>query len=233
MPLATLNLNGEILQLTTEGAAFRPACRTLIVSDLHFEKGSAIAAHSRRLTPPYDTMATLERLKSVMRRLHPKRVIALGDSFHDTNGPKRLSTSATNAIQRLTQAVDWIWIEGNHDPEPPQSLGGQGASELKIGALVLRHLPASGPSPGEIAGHLHPKASISTIARTISGFCFVTDGKRLLLPAFGAYTGGLDVHDPEIASRFRRGGRVFLVGRERLYTFPMSALSSGLRRSKF
>ena len=225
MPLATLNLNGETLQLTPEGAAFRPACRTLVVADLHFEKGSAIAARTRRLAPPYDTMATLERLKRLMRRLQPKRVVALGDSFHDLNGPNRLSPQALRGICSLTEAVDWIWIEGNHDPLPPKTVGGHGAAEITIGALVLRHIPATGLATGEIAGHLHPKASVQTGVRTISGFCYVTDGHRLLLPAFGAYTGGLDVHDPEIRGRFRKGSRVFLLGRDRLYNFPFSVLS--------
>lgn len=222
MTLAPLTLNGEALQLTPEGALFRQACRTLVVADLHFEKGSAMAARSRRLAPPYDTTMTLERLAAVIRRTQPKRVVALGDSFHDVAGPNRLNPADSRRIQALTQAVEWVWIEGNHDPTPPRSLGGSGAAELRLGNLVLRHEPSATPAPGEVAGHLHPKAAVATSARRVTGACFVTDGSRLIMPAFGAYTGGLDVNATAIRRLFRRGFRVFLLGRERLYAFPMS-----------
>jgi len=229
MTLTPLTLNGEALQLTAEGAAFRPACRTLIVADLHFEKGSAMAARGRRLAPPYDTLAALDRLALLMRRFRPARVAALGDSFHDGGGPDRLSDAEVRRIRAMTAAAEWVWLEGNHDPDPPMHLGGSAAKELRLGGLVLRHMPAAGPAPGEIAGHLHPKASVRTAARRVSGFCFVTDGKRLLLPAFGAYTGGLDVAAPAIRGLFRRGGRVFLCGRDRLYAFPMSSVMQSAR----
>jgi len=222
MTLAPITLNGEALQLTPEGALFRQACRTLVVADLHFEKGSAMAARSRRLAPPYDTTLTLERLQAVMRRMQPKRVVALGDSFHDTGGPDRLNAADHRRIRALTEAVDWVWIEGNHDPSPPRSLGGQGAAELQLGGLRLRHEPQAAPAPGEIAGHLHPKAAVSTTARRITAACFVTDGARLIMPAFGAYAGGLDVNATAVRRLFRRSFRVFLLGRERLYAFPMS-----------
>lgn len=222
MTLAPITLNGEALQLTPEGALFRQACRTLVVADLHFEKGSAMAARNRRLTPPYDTALTLERLNAVIRRMRPERVVALGDSFHDINGPDRLNATDARRIRTLTEAVDWVWIEGNHDPSPPKSLGGRGAAELLLGSLRLRHEPAPGPAPGEIAGHLHPKAAVATTARRITAACFVTDGARLIMPAFGAYTGGLDVNATAIRRLFQRGFRVFLLGRERLYAFPMS-----------
>lgn len=225
MTLTPVTLNGEALQLTAEGALFRPACRTLVVADLHFEKGSAMAARSRRLAPPYDTAATLERLARTMRRLQPKRVVALGDSFHDLAGPDRLGGAERRRIRALTSAVDWIWVEGNHDPAPPRDLGGEGVAELVLGALTLRHAPKSGAAPGEVAGHLHPKASVATSARRVSGFCFVTDGRRLVMPAFGAYTGGLDVGDPAFRGLFRKGFRVFLLGKERLYAFPMSRIA--------
>lgn len=226
MPLTPLTLNGELLQLTPEGAVFRPACRTLIVSDLHLEKGSAMAARARRLAPPHDTAETLERLARLLRRFEPKRVVALGDSFHDVGGPARMAAADRARVTRMTASTEWIWAEGNHDPTPPAFLGGVGASDVTLGNLILRHLPAAGPAPGEIAGHLHPKAAVATSARRVTGFCFVTDGRRLLLPAFGAYTGGLDVNSPPIAGLFRRGFRIFLIGRERLYAFPQSALAA-------
>lgn len=227
MTLTPIALNGEAVQLTPEGALFRPACRTLAVADLHFEKGSAMAARSRRLAPPYDTAATLERLARVMRRLQPKRVVALGDSFHDVDGPTRLGGAERRRIRALTAAVEWIWIEGNHDPKPPSDLGGAGAAECRLGALMLRHAPKPGAAPGEVAGHLHPKAAVATSARRVSGFCFVTDGSRMVMPAFGAYTGGLDVNAAAIQGLFRKGFRVFLLGRDRLYAFPMSRVARG------
>jgi DNA ligase-associated metallophosphoesterase len=220
-----MSLNGEPVQLTPEGALFLPACRTLVVADLHFEKGSAMAVRGRRLAPPYDTTATLDRLQRLMHRMQPTSVIALGDSFHDGAGPFRLANAEARRIQAMTKAVDWVWIAGNHDPDPPAALGGTAAAELLAGKLLFRHEPRSGPRPGEVAGHLHPKAAVSTTARRISGFCFVTDGQRIILPAFGAYTGGLDVHAPAIRSLFKRGLKVFMLGRERLYQFPMSRLS--------
>ncbi len=224
-----MTLNGESLLLTPEGAAFRPACRTLVVADLHFEKGSAMAARSRRLAPPYDTAATLERLALTMRRTRPARVVALGDSFHDADGPARLAPLERSRIAALTASVEWVWAAGNHDPAPPADLGGKGAAEIALGNLILRHQPRPGAAPGEVAGHLHPKASVATAARRVSAFCFVTDGARMVLPAFGAYTGGLDVQAPPIRSLFRRGFRIFLLGRERLYAFPMASLAGGGR----
>lgn len=229
MTLAPLTLNGEAVLLTPEGGLFRPACRTLVVADLHFEKGSAMAARGRRLAPPYDTTATLDRLQRLIRRTQPTRVIALGDSFHDGAGPMRLGEGEVLRIQALTKAVDWVWIAGNHDPDPPASLGGAAAEDVLAGGLLFRHEPRSGPRPGEVAGHLHPKAAVATAARRVSGFCFVTDGRRIILPAFGAYTGGLDVHAPPICDLFKRGLKVFMLGQERLYQFPMSRLSKPRR----
>ncbi|MEQ9126361.1 MAG: phosphoesterase, partial [Alphaproteobacteria bacterium] len=144
MTITPITLNGEALQLSAEGALFRPACRTLVVADLHFEKGSAMAARSRRLAPPYDTAATIERLVRVMRRFQPARVVALGHSLPVRGGRPRLGAAVRRRIGALTQAVAWIWIEGNHDPAPPTELGGTGAEELRLGALVLRHAPRAG-----------------------------------------------------------------------------------------
>jgi len=231
MTLALMTLNGEPVQLTPEGGLFLPACRTLVTADLHFEKGSAMAARGRRLAPPYDTTVTLDRLQRLVRRMQPKRVVALGDSFHDDAGPLRLGEGDARRIQALTKAVEWVWVAGNHDPDPPAMLGGTAASELLVGSLLLRHEPRSGPRPGEVAGHLHPKAAVATSARRVSSFCFVTDGQRMILPAFGAYTGGLDVHTPVIRDLFKQGLKVFLLGQERLYQFPISKLSKPRRAS--
>ncbi len=199
-----------------------PARRTLIVADLHLEKGSGLAAKGA-LLPPYDTAATLARLEQAIARLEPDRVICLGDSFHDGGAAARLSAADAGTIAKLTGPRDWIWITGNHDPAPPADWGGRVMDELVDGALVFRHQARPG-TIGELSGHFHPKASVSTRARRITARCFVGDGQRLILPAFGAYTGGLDVLDPAISGLLDRGFQVQLLGRTRLHSLPRSSL---------
>ena len=200
-----------------------PARQTLVVSDLHLEKGSGLAAKGA-LLPPYDTAATLARLSGAIDRLNPRRVICLGDSFHDGGAAARLSRADAATLARLTAARDWIWIAGNHDPEPPAHWGGRVMDELIDGALVFRHQARNG-AVGELSGHFHPKASVRTRVRRITGRCFVGDGQRLILPAFGAYTGGLDVLDPAISGLLDRGFHVHLLGRSRLYSLPRRGLA--------
>src|SRR5262249_30791709 len=149
----------------------------------------------RIFLPPYDTRATLRALEAALERLRPKRVIALGDSFHDQGGPARLSTEERRTLAGLMQGRDWIWILGNHDPAPP-GVGRMGAGEIAIGAIVFRHEPRPGDFAGEVAGHLHPCATVRGMGGSMRRRCFATDGRRLVLPAFGAYTGGLSVFDP-------------------------------------
>jgi len=204
------------------GGLWLAAARTLVVSDLHLEKGSSYAARGQML-PPWDTAATLARVAAAIDRLAPEIVVALGDSFHDMGAGGRVASQDREHLAALADRADWIWIEGNHDPAPPGWASGLRAAEWRIGPLVLRHEPTDGPSPGEIAGHLHPKAVAPTRAGGVVRPCFVADGRRLLLPAFGAFTGGLDVGDPAVASLFPRGGRVFLLGADRLFSFPMAA----------
>ena len=193
-----------------------------MVSDLHLEKGSGFAARGA-LLPPYDTAATLARLSEAIDRLEPHRVICLGDSFHDGGAGARLSAGDADRLAELTAARDWIWITGNHDPEPPAHWGGRVMDELVDGALVFRHEARSG-AVGELSGHFHPKASVRTRARRVTGRCFVGDGRRLILPAFGAYTGGLDVLDPAISGHLDRNFHIHLIGRERLYSLPGRSL---------
>ena len=200
-----------------------PARQTLVVSDLHLEKGSGFAARGS-LIPPYDTAATLARLAEAVARLDPHRVICLGDSFHDGGAAARLSAGDARTLTGLTAARDWIWITGNHDPAPPADWGGRVVEELVDGALVFRHQARPG-AMGELSGHFHPKASVSTRARRITARCFVGDGQRLILPAFGAYTGGLDVLDPAISGLLDRGFHVHLLGRSRLYSLPRRGLA--------
>ena len=189
-----------------EGALWWPEERTLVVADLHLEKGSSFARRGQML-PPYDTTATLHRLAAILARMAPSRVIALGDSFHDRHGADRLNEANRASLRGMTASAEWIWIAGNHDPEPPQNLGGWATNELSIGPLTFRHEPRPGDQPGEIAGHLHPSARLVGRGRSIRRRCFVADGKRLILPAFGALAGGLNVLDEAFRPIF--DGRAF------------------------
>ncbi|MFP6698637.1 MAG: ligase-associated DNA damage response endonuclease PdeM [Alphaproteobacteria bacterium] len=217
-------VNGAALVAHHSGAVFWPAEALLMVADLHLEKGSSQADRGHFL-PPYDTAATLRRLSLVIDEFDPATVACLGDSFHDPGAETRLSSADTAAIQRLTQARDWLWIGGNHDPVPPAHLGGQGVGELTRGALTLRHM-AGGRLAGEVAGHLHPKASVNIRGRRLTRRCFITDDVRLVLPAFGAYAGGLDVGDGAFGKLFPGPFRVYLLGRDKVHAFSSRRLAS-------
>src|SRR5438552_12370303 len=164
------------------GALFWQEQSLLVVSDLHLEKGSSFAARGV-LLPPYDTVATLSRLAAVIARHDPRRVIALGDSFHDRNAHERLSVLDRETLTAMQARRDWIWISGNHDPALPSDLGGVVAGEVAIGRIAFRHEPTG--AFGEISGHLHPKARVPTRGRTVERRCFATDGDRAIMPAFG------------------------------------------------
>jgi DNA ligase-associated metallophosphoesterase len=224
MTAATIHFHGERLMLDPAGAAFWPSRRVLVVADLHLEKASS-AARQGHLLPPFDTRATLEKLHRLLRLYRPETVVALGDSFHDRAGAERLSDADRARLTVMASATGFIWITGNHDPAP-LGLPGTSLSEWRDAPFVFRHQAAArlGPRETEISGHYHPKASIETKAKFVSRPCFVTDAARLMLPAFGAYTGGLDVRDPAIARFFLRGLRVFLLGEARLFSFSLGQL---------
>ncbi len=211
--------------LDPSGAAFWPARRVLIVADLHFEKASSLAGRGA-LLPPYDTKATLERLTRLIRLYRPAKVVALGDSFHDRDAANRLAREDRTRIEALAREANFIWITGNHDPAPT-GLPGMAATIWREGPFTFRHQaePELGPREIEISGHFHPKASIEARAKRVSRPCFVTDASRLMLPAFGAYAGGLDVREPPIARLFPRGLRVFLLGQDQLFSFALGQLS--------
>ena len=224
--VAEIRVNGVLLTANPSGALVWAARRTLIVADLHFEKGSAFAARGQFL-PPYDTAATLDRLERAIAHHDAARIVCLGDSFHDAGAGERLAAPDRKRLRRLTAGSAWIWIAGNHDPEPPDDLGGTIHDELIDGPLVFRHQArAAGAPAGEISGHWHPKAAVHLPPKRISAPCFVSDGRRLVLPAFGAYTGGLNVLDPAVASLFRPDFRVYLLRRDRIYAFPRDSLVS-------
>jgi uncharacterized protein len=219
---APFHLAGERLMLDPAGALFWPARRLLAVADLHLEKGSHFAARGGRFVPPYDTRETLGRLAPLLRRYRPARIVALGDSFHDAEGHARLAPSDAALLRRLLDGADVVWVLGNHDPVPPAGLPGQAAEEWCEGPIAFRHI--GGGAVPEISGHYHPKATAPTRCGGVTRPCFVADARRILLPAFGAYTGGLDARDPAVAALFPRGARLFLLGRERLFSLPAPAL---------
>ncbi|MEH3064146.1 MAG: ligase-associated DNA damage response endonuclease PdeM [Methylobacterium radiotolerans] len=220
----TLQLAGETLVLDLCGGLWLPEHRTLIVSDLHLEKGSSYAARSGQFLPPYDTRETLACLHEAVVRHDPARVVALGDSFHDARGPERMEPGDRALVAALQEGRDWVWIAGNHDAAVNEGVGGRYADALTLGGLVLRHEPSPEPVPGEIAGHLHPCGKVAMRGRAVRRRCFVTDGTRLVMPAFGAFAGGLNVRDRAIESLFPDGftahllgdGRVFAIGRAQL-----------------
>lgn len=220
MNAAPVHLAGERLMLDPAGGLFWPEQALLAVSDLHLEKGSSFARRGS-LLPPWDTRATLDRLLLLLRRWQPRILVALGDSFHDGAAAARLPGAEAARLRAIAAALRLIWVRGNHDPAPPGGLGGESAETFALGPLSFRHQAESKATPGEISGHFHPKATVPARGTAVCRPCFVADGRRLMLPAFGAYTGGLDVRDPAIARLFPRGGRVFLLGQERLFSFAM------------
>ncbi|MCR9222139.1 MAG: ligase-associated DNA damage response endonuclease PdeM [Alphaproteobacteria bacterium] len=222
---AEIALNGARLTAEPSGALYWPARETLVVADLHLEKGSSFARRGQ-LLPPYDSRTTLGLLADAITRRRPARVICLGDSFHDADAADRLCEEDRAAVRRLTAACDeWIWIAGNHDPAPPGDLGGRVVCDaLTDGPLVFRHEALAQPAAGEVSGHYHPKAAVAQRGRRISARCFVEDGRRAILPAFGAYTGGLNVLDRAIAGLYADGFRAHLLGPRKVYSFPRSRL---------
>jgi DNA ligase-associated metallophosphoesterase len=207
---------GERLSPQPCGALWWAKEEVLVVSDLHLEKGSSYAAQGQML-PPYDTRATLRRIAALVGTLAPATVISLGDSFHDRHARRRMAADDVALVRAMTDACDWIWIEGNHDPKPPEDLGGRMAPELRMGALVFRHEPTLGQAPGEIAGHLHPCARVAGRGRSVRARCFASDGERMVMPAYGALTGGLNILDAAFAGLFPNGAIAGVLGRDGVY----------------
>jgi DNA ligase-associated metallophosphoesterase len=228
MTAAPIHIAGERLMLDPAGVAIWPAQRALVVADLHLEKGSHFAARGRML-PPYDTRETLERLHQALRRYGPRRLVLLGDSFHDGAGSARLAPADAASLRQMVDGIAVTWVLGNHDPAPPEGLPGEVTPEWREGPLVFRHIAQQGAA-GEVSGHYHPKATMPTRAGGVTRPCFLADARRLLLPAFGAYTGGLAITDPAIGALFPRGGRAFLLGAERLFSFPTGPLRHAARQ---
>jgi len=223
---AVIRLNGVELHPDPAGVLVWPARRTLVVADLHLEKGSACTRRGAGTLPPHDSTATLESLAAALDRHRPETVICLGDSFHDPDAAERLDDADAERLRSLTARAHWVWIAGNHDPDPTPAFGGTVRREVHEGGLVFRHIARPDAHPaGEVSGHYHPKAKVRLRGRTVRRPCFVHDGRRLVLPAFGAYTGGLNVHAPAFREVFTGGFHAHVLGPATVYAFPGTRLS--------
>ncbi|MBK5198353.1 MAG: ligase-associated DNA damage response endonuclease PdeM [Methyloceanibacter sp.] len=210
-------VSGHEMRPLAAGALYWEAEDTLLVADLHLEKGAAFAALGM-LIPPYDTRTTLQRLGKVIREVEPSRVVALGDSFHRSELAENLAADDLKLLTRLQQGREWYWICGNHDPFLPPCVGGTVCTTLTICGVTLRHEPSDHGLSREIAGHLHPVARIARRGAVIRRRCFATDGNRLVMPAFGAYAGGLNVLDQAFGPLFLRHRlEAWMMGRADVY----------------
>jgi len=222
-----VRIAGEACLLRCSGALWVVEHRTLIASDLHLEKGSAFAVRGQML-PPYDSPATLAKLEAEIEALDPARVVLLGDSFHDAKAVDRLSADDRERLVGLAVGRDWVWLEGNHDlvalAGALGALPGRVVTTMDLGALRLIHEPQPGEQSGEIAGHLHPAARVAAYGRGVRRPCFVTDGQRLVMPAFGAFTGGLDVRDVALAGLFEAAPMIAALGRDKVHALAWESL---------
>ena len=202
--------------LRNSGALWLERERALVAADVHFEKGSAYAARGQML-PPYDTRDALRRLTAEAEALNPAVIVMLGDAFHDAAAESRLAAEDAEALIALALGRTLVWVVGTHDPAPPRRLPGEPAEDLELSGLSLRHEPGEGLVSGEAAGHLHPCARIVAGGRSVRRRCFVTDGERLILPAFGAYAGGLNIRDLAFNGLFSRPPLAVALGPRRAH----------------
>ncbi|MEO9825519.1 MAG: ligase-associated DNA damage response endonuclease PdeM [Paracoccaceae bacterium] len=198
---------GETLTALPSGALYWARPDLLVVSDLHLGKSERIARLGGALLPPYETKDTLDRLSADIDALHPATVLCLGDSFDDMRAGESLKADEIAQIRRLQAGRRWLWLEGNHDPGPVK-LGGEHLAEWGLGALTFRHIASFDSAPGEVSGHYHPKAKVRQTSRP----CFMCDGARLMLPAYGRYTGGLDWTTPVLRALFAEKALAYLTG---------------------
>lgn len=219
-----MDVGGADAVLRRSGALWLVAERMLVCADLHLEKGSSYAARGQML-PPYDTRETLKRLSAEVEALAPEMVVLLGDTFHDRKAEERLAPSDAARLRGLADGRKLIWVVGNHDADGPRALPGETADEIVVGDLILRHEPRPGRQPGEVAGHLHPAARIRATKGSVRRRCFVTDGERMVLPAFGAYAGGLNVLDEAFAGLFSRPPIAAALGTERVHAVGWRSLA--------
>ena len=221
---ARVGLAGAEVLMRASGALWIEATQTLAVADLHFEKGSAYAARGQML-PPYDTGETLRRLEAEVATLSPRTLVFLGDSFHDGRAEGRLAARDAIRLAELARGRQLIWVVGNHDADGPRSLPGEVVEDLMVEGLMLRHEPQPGLQPNETAGHLHPSARIVARGRSVRRRCFITDGERVILPAFGAYAGGLSVRDAAFKGLFARVPTVVALGADRAHVVAWTSVA--------
>ncbi len=220
-----VSVQGVSLALRPSGAVWLAAHQTLVVADLHLEKGSAYAARGQML-PPYDTRETLSRLGREVAALAPRRVIFLGDTLHDRRAEARIAPEDAQAVSALAAGLDLVWVVGNHDADGPVKLPGRCVQTVGLEALILRHEPQSGAQPGEVAGHLHPCAKVKGRGRSVRRRCFATDGTRLVLPAFGAYAGGLNLKDAAFKPLFAKPPLAGVLGKDQVHLIAWNQLLS-------
>jgi DNA ligase-associated metallophosphoesterase len=223
---APLPFAGEELVITKSNALYWPRERALLVADLHLEKGSWYAQTGQML-PPYDSRETLERVADAVKATGARRVITLGDNFHDDDGTCRLDEYACGMLESLTRALDWVWITGNHDENMHRAFGATIVEELELNGIVLRHAAKRGETRPELSGHYHPKMRLKVRHRHIARPCAVisrtSEAERMILPAFGAYTGGMDAGAPEILKALQPANSIdaVLPAKGKLVRFPL------------
>ncbi|MBB4099564.1 ligase-associated DNA damage response endonuclease PdeM [Sphingomonas kyeonggiensis] len=220
--MVPLSFAGHELMALPEGALYWPAREALLVADLHFEKGSWFAQRGQML-PPYDSIATLQAVAALAERTRARELWCLGDSFHDSEGCERLPGDARALLTDLTARLDWRWITGNHDSLLVDPCGGTILEEAEVDGLVLRHEAEPGDPRPELSGHFHPKLRLRVRGRQVARRCFVASATKLILPAFGALTGGLDAHHPEIVRAVGRKAQALVALEDRLLRFPLAA----------
>ena len=220
--MVPLSFAGHDFFASPDGALHWPAEAALLVADLHLEKASWFARLGQ-LLPPYDSLATLQALERDIERTGVSRLFCLGDSFHDRFGCDRLPQSARELLTSLTAKVDWVWIVGNHDPGFSDHCGGRIEEECEVAGIVLRHEAIGDDPRPEMSGHFHPKLRLSLRGRSVSRRCFVASRTKLILPAYGAFTGGLDAGHPEIVRKVGSGASALVPVTDRLLRFPIAA----------
>ena len=218
---ATLCVAGVTFVADPAGALYLEGERLLIVADLHLEKGSAYAER-RVFLPPYDTAATLARLSALVSHYRPRAVALLGDSFHDVRADGRMGEPDRARLLTLQATCDLIFVAGNHDPDVPLFLG-TSVPQLEIKGITLRHEPQADPGAGEIAGHLHPVARVVSQSGSVRRRCFVSDGRRCIMPAFGAYAGGLNIRDVAFGPLLKGRVKAHVMGRAAIYAVDPSS----------
>ena len=219
-------LGGIDFEPHLSGALFAPEFRTLLVADLHLEQGVSLARRGIH-APPFDTSITLQELQRVIADYEPGKLIFLGDTFHDRIAHTELTEEHRAKLLNLTSEIEITWISGNHDPDPIENLGGRCVDEYKLGPVTLRHEPSRGKFKAcEIAGHLHPGATIVQRGVAARGKCFIADANRIIMPAFGSYTGALGVTTPAFAKLFDvESARIWMTGKTAIHAFPLGRVN--------